>query len=269
MYGNFNATGTVTGRFSCNDPNLQQIPRAEYVKGDLDTHIRSLFVAPEGQVMLTADYTQIELVLMAEFSRDTLMSNALINGDDLHQQTADLCNTTRPNGKTLNFAVGYGVSPKGYSVQSGLPIPTASEHIDAFFKRYSGLKRCIDRVHDFTRQNGYIRTMVGRKRRFPQLASPSIEKWALGRIDRASFNTLIQGSAADLIKMAIVQIYKQLDHKKCRLCMTVHDEVSAFADKDYAEEAYHIIKYEMENVINTVIPIRAPVNIGKRWSENK
>jgi DNA polymerase-1 len=269
LHGSFDNLGTVTGRFSCRAPNLQQIPKSPFVKDDLETHVRSLFIAPPGRVMVTADYSQIELRMMAEFSRDRPMVDAFLNEDDIHQMTADYIGCSRNDGKMLNFAVCYGIGPQGFSDVTGLPIDKASQYLQSWFSMHPGLSQNMVDIRRMTRQLGYVRTMSGRKRRFPELGEPRLAKWQLGSIDRKSYNTYIQGSSADLMKLALIRIYRALDHKRAQLIMTVHDEISAEVDEDYMEDAYHIIKYEMEHAIKTFIPIEADVKIGRRWSENK
>ncbi len=268
IYATFNAQATVTGRFAGNSPNLQQVPAKPFVPGDMDTHIRSLFVAPEGQVFLTADYSQIELVLMAELSNDARMIRAFLNGEDLHQQTADLIGCSRTEGKILNFAVGYGMGPQGFSERTGMSIEKAKDHIRNFFDTYSGVSRKINEMRRRARDQGFVRTLSGRKRRFDAMLDRddiASEK----AVDRLSYNSLIQGSCADLMKIAMTRIYRNIDHKRAQFIMTIHDEISLYADEDYMENAYHIVKYEMESALKMTVPLKADVALGQRWSDNK
>lgn len=260
--------GGFVNHNSASNPNLQQVPAESFIKGDMDTHIRSLFIAPEGQVFLTADYSQIELVLMAELSNDTRMIRAFLNGEDLHQQTADLIGCSRVEGKILNFAVGYGMGPQGFSDRTGMSTEKAKEYIQTFFNNYSGVSRKINEIRKRVRDQGFIRTLSGRKRRFDAMLDRddiASEK----AIDRISYNSLIQGSSADLMKIAMIRIYRNIDHKRAQFIMTVHDEISLYADRDYMEDAYHIVKYEMESALKMTVPLKADVALGQRWSDNK
>ena len=268
VYGNFHAQGTSTGRFAASNPNLQQVPAEPFIKGDMDTHIRSLFIAPEGQVFLTADYSQIELVLMAELSKDSRMTQAFLDGEDLHQKTADSIGCSRMEGKILNFAVGYGMGPQGFADRTGMDQEKAKAYIQNFFDTYSGISRKINEIRKRARDQGFIRTISGRKRRFTEMLDRG-DIASDKAVDRLSFNSLIQGSCADLMKIAMIRIYRNIDHKRAKFIMTVHDEISFYADEDYMEDAYHIVKFEMESALKTVIPFKADVALGRRWSDNK
>jgi len=266
IFSNFNSLGTVTGRFSSSKPNLQQIPKSPFDKDrPIKTHIRSLFIAPKGWKILTADYSQIELVLMAELSQDKLLKQAFLDGVDLHRQTADLVGATdRSLGKTLNFAVGYGISPMGFSRNTGISERDAAQYIDMFFKKYTGVADLIEKTHSYALSKGMIKTITGRRRLFIVK-----NKSDYGTVKRASFNTLVQGSAADLMKLALILMYKKLNKRYSRMVMTVHDEVSVYLKDEYVEEGYHIIKYSMENALKLSIPTRASIGISDRWSKNK
>lgn len=258
----FNAMGAATGRFSCSNPNLQQIPRASFIEGDLDTHIRSLFLPSPGRFMITADYSQIELRMMAEISKDRRMCECFRAGIDLHQLTADMLGISRQNAKSINFGVGYGLGPGGYARGAGISWSEASAHINAFWDTYSGLDSFMGHIRRHAQSVGYVRTISGRKRRFPS-------EYSSDQVDRMAMNTVIQGSSADLMKMALVKIYDNLDHVRARILMTVHDEISVEVDLDYAEECLEIVKFQMEHAIQASIPLTAEPVIGKRWSENK
>lgn len=261
IFPSFNSLGTVTGRFSGSDPNLQQIPREEFVKGNMDTHIRSLFICEPDEYIITADYSQIELRLMAELSHDKNMCQAFRDGADIHQMTADMLGCSRQDAKTLNFGVGYGMGAGAFAATTGLSFDQAQDYIYQFWTRYSGLEDFFQRMVKETQRLGYVRTISGRKRRF------------YGQYDdssmRQTMNTVIQGGAADLIKTAMIKAYRELDHKRSRFLMQVHDELSIAAKREYAEESKEILKYCMEHAIKASIPLLAEPKIGVRWSDNK
>lgn len=260
IYPSFNTTGTVTGRLSGSDPNLHQIPRNEYISGDLDTHIRSAFICEEDEYIITADYSQVELRLMAELSGDKNLCQVFKENIDVHQRTADLIGSDRQTAKGLNFGIGYGMGGHSFAHKTGIPVSEALMFIDSFWTNYSELASFMDFMKENVRRVGYLRTISGRKRRF---------KYFDDGVARQVMNTVIQGSAADLIKMAMIKIYRNMDRSRARLCMNVHDEISTISKRDYAEECKEIMKYSMETAIPTSIPMTATIFIGKRWSENK
>lgn len=278
VFPSFNATGAATGRFSCSDPNLQQIPRdpfdnmrdagGQYITDsdgdyipDKMTHIRSLFVCKPGNVLITADYSQIELRMMAELSQDYNMCNLFKEGVDIHQRTADITGCSRQHAKTLNFGIGYGMGAPAFAASTGLPFPVAQQYIEQFWEEYSGLAHFMEQVCNGVKTCGYVRTISGRKRRF------------FGKFDdgvmRQAMNTVIQGSAADLMKAAMTKVYNNIDHARARDVMVVHDELTLESTLEYAEDAKEILKYCMETVISCSIPLVAEPHIGYRWSDNK
>lgn len=260
IYPKFNASGARTGRYSSSTPNMQQVPRTEFVKDDPSTNLRALFLPEDGRYIITADYSQIELRMMAELSKDRLMCQAFREGLDLHDITAQTLGISRHHAKTLNFGIGYGMGPGAFAVQTGMNFNEAATHIQTFWENYSGLAHFMDTVKRKANSLGYVRTISGRKRRFIYEAD---------NVDRQACNTIIQGSSADLMKIALVYIYRSLDRKRSRILMTVHDEISISVDKDYAREAKEITKYCMENALKFTIPIIVEPKVGRRWSDNK
>jgi DNA polymerase I len=269
IHSHFDALGPKTGRFSSSRVNLQNIPSVPFIEGDLDTHVRSAFIAEEGRVLLTADYSQIELRMMAELSRDPSLVYAYSNGLDLHKQTGDSVNVSRRDGKTLNFSIVYGLHPKTLAKKLGKSVKESYALIDEYFKVYMGLYKFSRDIHKKVINLGYVETISGRKRRFHDLLKTNPDKYTISSIERMGFNTCIQGSAADLMKLAMSAVYFDLDHSKANIIMTVHDEITIETDIDYMTEAYHILRYHMENAVKLSVPLLADAHLGYRWSHNK
>jgi DNA polymerase-1 len=261
LRASFNGQGTVTGRFSSSGPNLQQISRDEFVEGDLDTHLRSIFICEPDEYLLGSDYSQIELRVAAELSRDKAMIKAFLAGVDIHQRTADLVSCSRSHAKTLNFGVLYGMGPGAFSLATGISFEEAREYISKFWREYHGLEAFFDSACKEVMRHGYVRTMSGRKRRFFGVFDEAVK--------RRVVNTIVQGTAADLIKLAMVYAYKNMDNSLCRFGMQVHDELVMVTKDSYAEEAMEILRYSMEKVISTLIPLRSVPKLGFKWSEIK
>ena len=260
IFPSFNSTGTVTGRFSCTRPNLQQIPGEEFIKGDKSTHIRSLFICEDDELLVTADYSQIELRLMAEFSNDRTLVNAYLEGMDIHQITADSVGCSRKQAKVINFGIGYGMGPKALSIQAKIPPRQADQFIMKFWEKYPGVTKLKDFCLRRARSYGYLRTWLGRKRRF--------REWNI-HVENQTMNFLIQGSAADLMKLAMVKVHRMKDHNRAKCIMTVHDELTYKVKLDYVEEFMYILQYAMESAVDTKVPIIAEPSVGRRWSESK
>ncbi len=277
VYGNFNSVGTATGRFSANDPNLQQVPRKAFAfemddqgnlilddEGskveDLATHLRSLFIAPPGKKLLTLDFSQIELRMMALLSSDPEMCQVFLDDGDLHQKTADLIGCARDHAKSLNFGVGYGMGPSAFAGLTGLSFNAANHYIQMFWQKYSGVDSFFNEIREAVKKCGYVRTIAGRKRRFF-----TIDDMAM----RQAQNAIIQGSSADLMKAALINIYSKLDKTRGKLIMTVHDEVTTEVDDGYVEECMEMQVDCMANTLFTSVPILAAGGYSDRWSLNK
>ena len=277
IYPSFNSVGTVTGRFSASNPNLQQVPGAAFdhlkdAKGnyllddegkkieDPRCHIRSLFIVEEDEYLMTVDYSQIELRMMAELSRDRTMCNAFIGGADLHQVTASALGIDRKHAKTLNFGIGYGMSATGFSANTGLPMHMAQRFINGFWKTYPGLYKFAQYLDNMALSNGFLRSVSGRKRRFYQMG---------GNVHTTALNFVVQGSSADVMKAAMIAVWKSMDRSKARMIMQVHDELSFAVKRGYENEMKEIVQYHLENTIKTMVPLIAEPHIGLRWSESK
>jgi DNA polymerase-1 len=272
VHTTFNQVGTATGRLSSTNPNLQNIP----IKTELGREIRAAFIAAPGNVMLSADYSQIELRLMAHFSDDPLLVHAYTHDEDIHTLTASevfgiapsaMTKEIRNRAKAVNFGIVYGISPFGLAAQLGIDQNEARLYIETYFARYTGVRTFIDRVLEETRATQSVRTLFGRVRPIPDIQSRNAN--LRGFAERTAVNTPLQGTAADLIKIAMLRIDDRMRaaNMKSRMTLQVHDELLFDAPKGEVEEIRALVKYEMENVIALKVPIIADVGIGNNWRD--
>lgn len=277
IHASFNGCGTVTGRLSSSSPNLQQIEGDEVE----EIKARNFFVAAPGYKFVVADYGQIELRLMAHFSKDKNMLEAFASGRDFHEETArgmlnvpderDVLHRERFIAKSLNFGVGYGRGPMGISEQLGISMGEAQEFINQWWENFPQLRAYKEKLLMQARKYGYIRTISGRKRRVPDILS---REWMLrGRAERQAFNTKVQGSAADLIKLAMIALEPKLDDIGARMCIQIHDELVIEAPSDEAEEVLELTKDTMSNPLNgtnpLILPLAVSPQICAKWGEGK
>ncbi|WP_446742760.1 DNA polymerase I [Silvibacterium acidisoli] len=274
VHTTFNQVGTATGRLSSTNPNLQNIP----VRTELGREIRAAFIAAPGHRLLSADYSQIELRLMAHFSEDPLLLKAYRTGEDIHTLTASevfgvpadkMDKVTRNRAKAVNFGIVYGISPFGLAAQLGIDQKEAKTYIERYFERYHGVREFIDRTLEETRRDQKVRTVFGRVRPIPDIQSRNAN--LRGFAERTAVNTPLQGTAADLIKLAMIRIDRRLADEKLRTRMTlqVHDELLFDVPEDEAEKAEKLVKHEMESVIELKVPLVADVGIGGNWRDIK
>ena len=272
VHTSFIQTGTATGRLSSRDPNLQNIP----VRDESGRRIRSAFVAPEGRLLVTADYSQIELVVLAHLSKDENMCRAFRDGVDIHKATAALIYGVEPDvvspdmrrtAKTINFGVIYGMSAFRLASSLGIPRKQAQEFIDSYFEMYSGISQFVSNTVQSAAATGYVQTILGRKRRILNIASGNHNERAAA--ERIAVNTPVQGSAADIVKMAMVAVYRKLSEKfpSAQLLLQVHDELIAECDEKDASAVAALMKDTMENIIKLEVPLRVSVECGKNWGE--
>jgi DNA polymerase-1 len=274
VHTTFNQVGTATGRLSSTNPNLQNIP----IRTEKGREIRAAFIAAPGRVLLAADYSQIELRLMAHFSQDPLLVEAYRTGQDIHTLTASevfgvpassMSKETRNRAKAVNFGIVYGISPFGLAANLNIPQSEARLYIDTYFIRYAGVRQFIDRVLEETRTTQAVRTLFGRVRPIPDIQSrnPNLRGFA----ERTAVNTPLQGTAADMIKVAMLRIHAKLREQKLATKMTlqVHDELLFDVPHDEVETVSAIVKHEMENVIALSVPIVADIGIGQNWRDLK
>ena len=274
VHTTFNQVGTATGRLSSNNPNLQNIP----VRTAVGREIRAAFVPAPGNLLMSADYSQIELRLMAHFSQDPLLLNAYRTGQDIHTLTASevfgvdpssMDKATRNRAKAVNFGIVYGISPFGLAAQLNIPQSEARQYIETYFERYAGVRAFIDQTLETVRRDGAVRTHFGRIRPIPDIQSrnPNMRGFA----ERTAVNTPLQGTAADLIKLAMIKIDAEIIRRNLRSRMTlqVHDELLFDVLPEEAEDLQTLVKQEMENVAEFSIPITAEVGLGQNWRDIK
>lgn len=274
VHTTFNQVGTATGRLSSTNPNLQNIP----IRTELGREIRAAFIAAPGHVLLSADYSQIELRLMAHFSNDALLVHAYRTGQDIHTLTASevfgvpvdkMTKETRNRAKAVNFGIVYGISPFGLAQQLGIDQHEARLYIDTYFARYQGVRRYIDHLLEEVRRAQRVRALFGRVRPIPDIQSRNAN--LRGFAERTAVNTPLQGTAADLIKLAMIRIDRRLTEEKMKSVMTlqVHDELLFDVPEDEAERVQALVKHEMEHVIELKVPIVADCGMGANWRDLK
>ncbi len=274
VHTTFNQVGTATGRLSSTNPNLQNIP----IKTELGREIRAAFIAAPGNLLISADYSQIELRLMAHFSEDPLLVRAFAEGQDIHTLTAaevfgvaaeGMDKQTRDRAKAVNFGIVYGISPFGLAAQLGIEQNVARLYIETYFARYSGVRRYIDRLLEETRSEQRVRTLFGRVRPIPDMQSRNAN--LRGFAERTAVNTPLQGTAADLIKIAMIRIDRRLREEKLQAKMTlqVHDELLFDAPEREVDQVKKLVQHEMETVIELKVPIVVDCGAGPNWRDMK
>jgi DNA polymerase-1 len=272
IHTTFHQTQTATGRLSSSDPNLQNIP----VRADLGRRIRSGFVADPGCLFVGADYSQVELRLLAHLSGDAELTRRFREGEDIHVATACAVFGVPPSGvspelrrraKVINFGILYGMSPYGLSRELGIGGKEAKEYIDQYFRRYPGVYRYIEELKEQARKDGYVQTILGRRRVLRDINSQN--KVLREAAERMAINTPIQGSAADIIKMAMIRVDREFRERSTRaaLVLQVHDELLAESPENDAAEVERLLKGAMEGVASLSVPLTVSVSRGKHWGE--
>jgi DNA polymerase-1 len=272
LHTSFNQTGAATGRLSSSGPNLQNIP----VRTELGRQIRAAFVPREGWTLLAADYSQIELRLLAHMSRDPALVDAFRRGEDIHTRTASevlgvpplmVTPEARREAKAVNFGIVYGISAFGLAAQLGIRREEAQAYIDNYFKRYQGVRRFLDATIEEVRQTGIARTLHGRQRPIPDMLSRNPN--ARGFAERTAVNTPLQGTAADLIKLAMVRIDKALAAGGFRTAMLlqVHDELVFECPPEEIDPLTRLVRREMENVYSLEVPLVVDIGHGANWRD--
>lgn len=275
IHSHFNQTVTNTGRLSSTEPNLQNIP----VRTELGREIRKMFAAEkEGWRLIDADYSQIELRVLAHIADDETMKKAFKDGEDIHTQTAanvfgvdvkDVTSQMRSRAKAVNFGIVYGIGAFSLARDIGTSRKEAQEYIDEYLKHYCNVAEYMEKTIEDAKNNGYIRTLLGRRRYMPELSSGSHNVRAFG--ERVAMNAPIQGSAADIIKIAMVNVWRRLKTEglRTKLVLQVHDELIVEAPVEEAEKAARILKEEMENAYELSVPLKVDMNTGKTWYDTK
>lgn len=297
IHTSFNQAVTATGRLSSSEPNLQNIP----IRTALGREVRKAFIAEDGNVLVSADYSQIELRIVASLAQDKRMMEIFESDEDIHRATAaaingvkleDVTKEMRRAAKEVNFGILYGMGAYGLAWRAEIPQWQAKEFINKYFEQFSGVKKYLDSTLEFTRKEGYCETLFGRRRYIPELNSGNYQLRSAA--ERMAINHPVQGTAADLIKMAMIEVDKKLKEKffchpernegskkigdssampqndNCpRMILQVHDELVFEVKKDEAEQVAKIVKEAMENVVKLRVPVKVEVSIGKRWGEMK
>lgn len=274
IHTDFIQTGTATGRLSCREPNLQNIP----VRNEAGRKIRSAFTATPGTILISADYSQIELVVLAHLSQDKNMCNAFISGTDVHKATAalifgvpqeEVTPQMRRTAKTINFGVIYGMSAFRLANDLGISRTQAAEFIENYFKTYSSVNDFINSTIQKTEETGFVQTIFGRKRQIANINSKN--KLEKSGAERMAVNTPVQGSAADIVKKAMLDVSKALEEEntQAKLILQVHDEllVECPDNPQTIEKTISIIKEKMENAVKLNVPLKVSIEYGKNWGE--
>ena len=274
VHSTFIQTETRTGRISSAEPNLQNIP----VRTELGSRFRKYFVAPEGMVLLDADYSQIELRLLAHISGDEAMREAFCTGADIHRSTAakiyglapeQVTPALRSSAKAVNFGIVYGIGAFSLSKDIGVSVKEADAFIKSYFANFPRVKQYLDETVAQGRENGYVTTLYGRRRMLPELSSSNFNVRSLG--ERMAMNTPIQGTAADIIKLAMVHVARRLTAEglRARLILQVHDELIVECPVEEAERAAAILGEEMRGAAALSVPLTADVSQGQTWYDAK
>jgi DNA polymerase-1 len=274
VHTTFNPAGAATGRLSSSNPNLQNIP----IRSELGREIRSAFVPEPGWTLVVADYSQIELRLLAHFSSDAVLVDAFRKNEDIHTRTASevfgvpqlmVTPEMRRNAKAVNFGIVYGQTAFGLASQLGIERSEADQYIRGYFERYSGVKAWIAKTIDEVRKSGYTLTLHGRRRPIPDIDAKNPN--ARGFAERTAVNTPLQGTAADLIKLAMIEIQQDIDRKKlrARMLLQVHDELVFEAPSEEAAELTRLVKRRMETVAELKVPLLADTGTGANWRDAK
>ncbi len=274
VHTTFQSAATATGRLSSINPNLQNIP----VRTELGREIRAAFIAAPGTELLSADYSQIELRLLAHFTGDPLLIRAYAEDIDIHTLTASevfgvpvdtMDKETRNRAKAVNFGIVYGISAFGLAAQLGIPQAEAKAYIERYFARYQGVREFIEKTLEQTRRDGFVRTMFGRLRPIPDIESRNPNQ--RGFAERTAINTSLQGTGADLIKLAMISLDRKLAERrlKTRMVLQVHDELLFEVPASEKDEAAALVRAEMEGVVKLKVPLVADISFGPNWRDLK
>ncbi len=272
IHTSFNQTVTATGRISSTNPNLQNIP----IRTDDGREIRRAFIPDPGHVMMSADYSQIELRLIADLSGDKDMIEAFLSGDDIHRITAskvykvpleEVTEDQRRHAKTANFGIIYGISAFGLSERLGIARADAKKLIDGYFATYPHIREYLDKAVEDARHNGYVTTRMGRRRYLPEINSRNAV--VRGYAERNAVNAPIQGSAADIIKVAMVRIYAEMERRgmKSRMIMQVHDELIFDVVPSELDELKSLVISGMEGAYAGAVPLEVAAGVAPNWLE--
>ncbi len=270
----FTQTVTVTGRLSSTEPNLQNIP----TRTELGREIRKMFVAKDGYVLVDADYSQIELRVLAHIANDETMINAFRNNEDIHAVTAsqvlgipleDVTKEQRSSAKAVNFGIVYGIGEYSLAQDLHISVKEAKAYIESYLEKYHGVRNYMESIKEQAKKDGYVKTMLNRIRYIPELKSPNYNIRQFG--ERVALNTPIQGTAADIIKLAMVRVDNRLINEglKSKLILQVHDELIVEAHKDEVDKVKQILSEEMQNAMELNVPLKVDMSTGHSWYDAK
>ena len=275
VHARFHQTGAATGRLSSSDPNLQNIP----IRTDVGREIRRAFVAEPEHVLVTADYSQIELRMLAHLSEDPALIEAFTTGQDIHRAVAaevfhvapnDVTAEQRGSAKMINFGIVYGITPYGLARRvEGLDVDAAREMIDRYRAKFAGIDTFLSACVEYAKTHGHVTTILGRRRAIPQIEARNPQQRALG--ERLAINTVVQGSAADLIKLAMVNLHRKLIEQAspARLLLQIHDELVLETPEDAASATADVLRHEMESAMSLKVPLEVELGVGASWYETK
>jgi len=276
VHTSFNQTVTATGRLSSSNPNLQNIP----IRSDLGKEVRKAFMAEKGYKIIAADYSQVELRIIASLSGDKNLIEAFNKKQDIHVQTAskifeikpeEVTKAQRRQAKAINFGIIYGQGPRGLALSAGIAYDQAVEFINKYFEVFEGVKNYIEETIALTRELGYAETLFGRRRYLPEINAhhPQMRSSA----ERMAINHPVQGTAADIMKLAMINVHKRIQQEfvdgEVKMLLQVHDEIVVEAREDLVEYAMKIIQHEMETVYKLKAPIDVDIEVGDSWGEAK
>jgi DNA polymerase-1 len=271
VHTSYNQTGSVTGRIASSDPNLQNIP----IRTEIGRLVRKAFVASPGWSLIAVDYSQIELRIAAHMAQDQAMLRAFRDGQDIHATTAaaihnisldEVTDQQRQDAKAINFGLIYGMSPYGLTQTTDLTLAEAETFVETYFQRFPGIKEYLDTVKEQAREQGYVETLLGRKRYFPRLATTT-DYNLRRREEREAINSPIQGTAADIMKLAMIAVAEELDKSKlsARLLLQVHDELVLEAPYNEVGQTIELVQSAMEDVYSLDIPLSTEAKYGENW----
>jgi DNA polymerase-1 len=272
IHTSYHQAVAATGRLSSSDPNLQNIP----IRTDEGRRIRRAFVAPSGRVLLAADYSQIELRIMAHLSGDERLQDAFAKGLDVHRATAsevfgtdldDVTDEQRRSAKAVNFGLIYGMSAYGLGRQLGIDRGRAQEYIDLYFDRYPGVRRYMDETRETAREQGYVETLFGRRLHLPEINVSNQQRRQAA--ERTAINAPMQGTAADIIKRAMIEVdgWLQAERAAASIIMQVHDELVLEVDEDAVDAVRDAVVERMVNAAELAVPLEVDTGVGRNWDE--
>jgi DNA polymerase-1 len=274
LHTNFNQTGTTTGRLSSSEPNLQNIP----IRGEVGSKIRKAIIAPPKAYLFSADYSQIDLRVLAHLSGDPDLIAAFAQDEDIHATTASkifgipvdkVTSEMRRNAKTVNFGVVYGMSDYGLEQATNLSREGASQFIALYFEKYPRVKEYLEVTKEQARKLGYVQTMLGRRRYLPEINSSN--RMVREAAERMAINAPVQGSSADIIKIAMINLHREMGKRnfKSKMLLQIHDELLFEVSEEEVTEMKSLINDFMPRAIELCVPVKVDIKLGRNWAEMK